>query len=376
MKRIAMQRVQGWDYHGGRLPGVGPLPSSPTTQPWPHPAAQPSAKLPNPLRIAPCRNNLKGNVSFSPGLRGTSYTGSATGERSNPERVASRIASNGPSLAASLCCAFLFGAYPLASYSQLQLLSTNETQEVFGGAPCRVAVTWHNAGGTPLDLSLRTSLYQASSASAIPLGETPWKRLEVLAQQTLLESATINLPAVKAETRFVIQWLAGSNTVVGTTLVLAYPTNLLSDLKPLAGDEPLGVLDPNSALKPLLKFAGVDFSDLEDTELENYQGKLLIAGPFQAKAQMHGALPTQLQTLARKGVAVVWIQPPPDRESRHREPLKPSFYTVPEGKAAVVIVQPALLDHLSEHPQAQLTLIQLSRLALQPNPPRLPTLNP
>jgi hypothetical protein len=134
----------------------------------------------------------------------------------------------------------------------------------------------------------------------------------------------------------------------------------------------LGVLDPQNQLKPLLKAAGVEFQDLEDTSMEDYRGKLAFIGLFQSKAQMRESLPHRIKGLAEKGVGVVWMQPPPEKQQE----LKPSFYTVPEGKGAIVIVQASLLANLAENPQAQLNLIQFARLALHPEPPRLPNLSP
>jgi hypothetical protein len=102
--------------------------------------------------------------------------------------------------------------------------------------------------------------------------------------------------------------------------------------------------------------------------LEDFHGKLAIIGPFQSGAQMPEGLTSRLKALAGKGVAVVWIQPPPGK----REELKPSFYTVAEGKGAVVLVQAALVANLAENPKAQLNLVRLARLALHPEPLRLP----
>jgi hypothetical protein len=270
--------------------------------------------------------------------------------------------------------ASLLSSGPLTSHAQLQLLYTNETQSVFAGSARRITLTWRNAGDTTLDLALRANLFQASSATAIPLGETPWKHLQILPGQTVIETARLSFPDVKAETRFIVEWLAGSNAVVGITQILVYPTNLLRELNTLAGEEPLGVLDPNNTLKPLLKALSVEFSDFEDAEMKNYVGKLAIVGPFQNKAQMRDGLANQIQALGRRGVGVVWIQPSPEPERNLPQPLKPSFYSVPEGTNAVVIVQPSLVSNLAENPQSQLNLIRLSELAQRPQPLRLPNL--
>src|ERR1039458_8627212 len=157
--------------------------------------------------------------------------------------------------------------WPGAASAQLQLLPDREPQRVFAGDARKITVTWRNAGDKNASADVRTRLYQASSATAVPLSEKNWKKIEILPGQTVLESASMDFPAVNAETRFLIQWLAGTNRVIGKTEVLVYPTNLLSELKPLLGDANFGVLDPNNELKPLLKTAKVDFIDLGETVL-------------------------------------------------------------------------------------------------------------
>ena len=257
-------------------------------------------------------------------------------------------------------------------WAQLQVVTNAEPQRVFAGAGREVSVRVHNPSTSPVAADLRTRLYQASSATVAPLGETPWKKLTVLAGQTVLESAVVTFPAVKAETRLLVQWLDGTNKVIGVTEVLVFPPDLLKDLRPLADEATIGVVDPQNQIKPLLKAAAVEYQDLEDSGLEAYAGKLAIIGPFQSRAQMREGLPDRVKALAHKGVAVVWIQPPPEKGHE----LKPSFYTVPEGKAAVVVVQADLAANLAQSQQAQLNLIQLARFALHPEPPRLPHQTP
>jgi len=255
-----------------------------------------------------------------------------------------------------------------AACAQLQLLSDREPQQVFAGNAREITVVWHNAGNKSAAAEIRARLYQASSATAAPLSEKAWKQIEILPGQTVLESAPMDFPAVNAETRFLIQWLEGTNQVIGKTEVWVYPTNLLSELKPLLGEESLGVLDPNDELKPLLKQNHVEFSDLGEAALEDFQGKLAIIGPFQSKGQMREGLAPTIQKIARKGVAVVWIQPPPGPKDQ----IKPSFYVVPEGKGTVVIVQSDLVAGLSENPRSQCNLIDFCKLALNPMPFSLP----
>jgi hypothetical protein len=257
-----------------------------------------------------------------------------------------------------------------AAHAELQPLPDREPPRVFAGDARKITVIWHNAGDKAVGAEMRIQLYQTSSATAAPLSEKAWKKIEILPGQTLLESASMDFPAVNAETRFLIQWLEGTNQVVGKTEVLVYPTNLLAELKTLVGEENFGILDPNDELKPLLKQNHVEFSDLGETALEDFQGKLAIIGPFQTKAHMREGLAETIQKIARKGAAIVWLQPPPGP----RDPIKPSFYIVPEGKGSVVVVQPDLVANLPENPKSQLNLIYFCKLALNPTPYFLPDL--
>jgi hypothetical protein len=260
--------------------------------------------------------------------------------------------------------------WPGALCAQLQLLPDPEPQRVFAGEARKIAVAWHNDGDEIADAEIHARLYQTSSATAVLLKETLWKKIEILPGQTVLESAQMDFPPVDAKTQFLIQWLWGTNLVIGKSEVLVYPTNLLKELKSLLGEDAPGVLDPNDELKPLLKLSRVDFVDLGETSLEDFRGKLAVIGPFRSKTQVRGGLAQAIQRIAGKGVAVVWIQPLPEPKNK----IKPSFYVVPEGKGAVVVVQSDLVAGLSENPRSQLNLIYFSKLALDPEPFPLPDL--
>jgi len=262
----------------------------------------------------------------------------------------------------------------------LQLVPGDQSTSVFGGEPSSISVTFSNSSDQDFSAKIRTRIYQTSSATAVLVSESAWKTLRVLPQQTVLESARLDFPAVKAETKFVVQWLENTNRVIGTTEVWVYPTNLLAELKPLLGEAAFGVLDPNNELKPLLRQNGVSFVDLGEMALEDFTGKLAIIGPFQSKAQMREGLTRAVQALGKHQVAVVWLLPQPSPRPSpirwEREKPQPSFYSVPSGTNAVVVAQAELVSRLPENPQAQLNLIHYCKLALQPQPPALPKSNP
>jgi hypothetical protein len=267
-------------------------------------------------------------------------------------------------LAVMLTCALA------TAHAQLQVSPDRKPQCVFGKAAQEISVVWHNAGDKTLDAEIRIRFYQTSLATVAPLKEMPWKNIEVLPGQTVFETAQMDFPAVNTRTRFLIQWLAGTNQVISKTEVLVYSTNLLGELKPLLGKENLGVLDPNDELKPLLKQNGVEFLDLGEMPLEDFSGRLAIIGPFESRSQMREGLAQTIKRIARKGVSMVWIQPPLDQ----KDEIKPSFYVVSEGRGAVVIAQSDLVAHFSEDPKSQLNLVYFCKVALNPEPFSLPNL--
>jgi hypothetical protein len=258
--------------------------------------------------------------------------------------------------------------WPAMAGTQLQLLSDPQAQQLFAGAAKTVSVTFFNPGNENFEAAIHLRVFQTSSATAVPLGEWPWKQLEVLPRQTIVESAQLEFPAVNAETKFLVQWMAGTNHIIGSTEVLAYPSNLLHELKLMFHTDELGLLDPNNLLKPSFTQNDLEFLDLEKTALEDFSGKLAIIGPFVSQAQMREGLSKAIQKIAMKGVAVVWIQPPPSRG----DDIAPSFYLVPEARAVVVIVQPEMVVDFSQNPGSQLNLIRLCKLAVKPAPFALP----
>jgi hypothetical protein len=265
---------------------------------------------------------------------------------------------------------FIF-ALPFASHAQLQLVTNAEPQSVFFGAAKNISVTLHNFSGKNFNDEIRTRIFQASSATTVLLSEIPWKQIQVPAGETVLESAGLDFPAVKAKTKFLVQWLAATN-VLGMTPVLVYPTNLFQTLKSFLSETNFGVFDPGKRLRPLLKAQGIKFTDLAQTGLDDFSGQLAVIGPFQSRAQVPDGLAEQIQSLAKTNVAVVWIQPPQEKPDK----LLPSFYCVQKNQTAVVIVQPELVSDLGENPQSQLNLVYFCQMALNPQSPTLPDLSP
>ncbi len=267
-----------------------------------------------------------------------------------------------------LCFLLLAAGWTLAG-AQLQLVAPAEPESFFFGNARPVAVAFSNSTGLDFNGEIRTRIYQANSATTILLSDEPWKNVAVPANETVLDAAALNFPAVKAKTQFLVQWLEETDRVIGTTVVLAYPTNLFQALPPLDKKD-FGVFDPGSTLKPLLKAEGISCTDLGEMELDHFSGKLAIIGPFESRAQMPEGLSKRILAIARKNVAVVWIQPP----RAENDKLQPSFFSIQKSQTAVLVAQADLVSGLAENPRSQLNLIYLCQQALYPQQAPLPDL--
>lgn len=265
---------------------------------------------------------------------------------------------------AAIFALWLVAAWPAHCQGQLQIYPVSQPWLAFPGQAKRVPIQVQNLGKDMVDASIETQVYQTTSATAVLRSVAAWKEIKILPGQTVVDSTPLNFPLVKAETRFFVQWWQDPTNRIGQAQVIVYPTNLLDELKPLGADEPLGVFDPQNQLKPLLQSLNLDFVDLEIVDVANFTGCLAIIGPFQSESQIRGGLGHEVKMLAKKGAAIVWIQPPPKPEHK----LEPSFYPTFEGKGLIVTAQSNLIGDLANDPQAQLNLLALCRFAVDPQP--------
>jgi hypothetical protein len=262
-------------------------------------------------------------------------------------------------------------AFSTFVHAQLEWLPDEARQVVFAGGQRSVRVMFRNPADHPVTVDFRTRVLQASSATVMPLGDPqPWKRLQVLAGQTVVESATISFPLIKTGTRFLVQWVNEQDKVFGPSEVIVYPPTLLKELNTLTGGTPTGVFDPQDQLKPALKEARVEFEELDETS--HFAGRLAILGPFPSSRQMPANMIKRIKALSASGVAVIWIQPPPDF-TLDSELL---IQLVRSGNARVVVAPFGLFSRLSSDPRAQINLVRLAALVLKPERWELSLLTP
>jgi hypothetical protein len=258
---------------------------------------------------------------------------------------------------------------PRSLKGQVQVVS--EPMSVFGGSQRELKVRVRNPTGELLEADVHTRMMETSSATAAPAGiSESSKKWRVLPGQTVIESAKVTFPSVRAATRFLVQWLDAQDGNLGVTVIAVFPTNLFSELRSLAGGKPVGLLDPMNQLKPLLRESQIEVEDLEKRDLEFFDGALAILGPFASARQMPPNLAKSVRDRAQSGVAIVWIQPPGWLEEGRAQ--EPGSYLVRVDPGAVFIADPGAVAGLNDNPQARLNLVRFARLALKMDPLKLP----
>src|SRR5580692_3004205 len=111
---------------------------------------------------------------------------------------------------------FALGCWPGMTHGQVGIFPYAEPARVFAGADRPIMVAFHNADDQTARLKVSTEIYQTTSGTAVALdGPRAWKALEVLPGQTILETNFLTFPMVKQATGFLVQWLEGTNRVLG-----------------------------------------------------------------------------------------------------------------------------------------------------------------
>lgn len=238
--------------------------------------------------------------------------------------------------------------WPVVAFGQLELVSDAPPPAVFAGKAQVMRVAIRNPGAKTVELDATLRLFQATSGSVVPLGEArPWKKLQVLPKQTVLEDIPVTLPAVRAATRFRLDCPG-----LGRVMVTGYPEDLLKGLTGLAGGQPIAVVDPDNKLKSLLQQSKVEFADYE---VETPESRLAVVWSTAS------SLPEPILTRVKRGLAVVWIRP-----------QKISVAALVRLEAGTVMMVPAAsVAALAESPLAQMNLLHCAELALQPEALRL-----
>jgi hypothetical protein len=85
-------------------------------------------------------------------------------------------------------------------------------------------------------------------------------------------------------------------------------------------------------------------------------------------AATNASFKAEIVSVARRGIAVVWITPNPQKHSV----LQPNFFLKPYDSGAIVFVQQQFVENFAENATSQWRLIEICRAATKPGRPGLP----
>ena len=226
---------------------------------------------------------------------------------------------------------------------------------VFGGGQRSIPFTVSNVTQQPIDRELTLQLLQATSTTIAPVQTIErWKRLVLLPKQSLNEQAAIEIPNVRASTRFLLR-LAADQSVIGNVDVWAYPSNLLTELTESLAGEPIVLCDTPDEWKTVLNAAGVPFREVAFDRLAFAQSKLAVVGFHQRQVRdIKNAL---RKPNAAHGVIILRSRPMPEAA------VLPSYYPSHIGSTRIVFAMPEIVTNLSSDPWAQLRFVQMAKLA-------------
>ena len=112
--------------------------------------------------------------------------------------------------------------------------------------PSRGEVSWR--------FPLKGNDFLMSSSTLMPIEKArPWKEIEILPGQTVLESAVVRLPPVKVATYFLIQWLGDDGQVLSKSRLFAVPKDIARSLSTITSNTTTGLLDQEDRIKPMFK---------------------------------------------------------------------------------------------------------------------------
>ncbi len=245
--------------------------------------------------------------------------------------------------------------------AQIQMVPGSAPLCVFAGEKARVPLTIRNGGARQETFELHVKISQAASGVVMPIEMRSVETLTVLAGQTILEEVPLHLPAVRAESTFILQWLRGTNAVIGATRVTASPRGVLAELKQLCDGKPVALFDPENRVRDALKAEGLETVDPDPVETAKSSCRLAIIWSANTRSQTAPNFFDAIPELVKGGVGVIRVCPP----ASDAQLLAPSIQVKSgSGENAVVLVERSLLAGLSDSPCSQKRLLQLARVAL------------
>ena len=255
---------------------------------------------------------------------------------------------------------------PLRAAEPLEWVQPDLPAVVFSGRPQSVMFHVRNGSDSVHRQEVRARLFQLSSSTAMPVGDTfRWKTITLQPGQTVREKVDLKLPEVRTETRFLLRWMGDEDRLLGLTEFWASPASPLLPLKLITGPQGVGIYDPENDLKKELVRQGIAFTDLATVEKPASSPLTIIIPPSETNRISRDWLRQYIAHAKEEGTtAIVWLERPDNR----RAPPVSQIEVTRHGKATVVLVRNVSPRDISLSPAMQLTLVQSAEIATRSQP--------
>jgi len=222
---------------------------------------------------------------------------------------------------------------------------------IFAGVKGKIPVTVQNDAEEAITQDLSYRIYQASSATLVPLDEKapiPQQSFPSLASLTI--ALPFTPPEVRAITPFILK-VFSNETEIGALNITVVPPKVFSRLKELKLKQIL-LYEPATWLRPLLDENGVEITDESSPEVNLHI--VHLPNPDAEATWKDRALSNSVPTLFITGRGVSGA-----------EKLLPTK-SVQKNDRRAVVLQDWFIPDLQENPLSQLRLLRAIQLACKP----------
>lgn len=242
--------------------------------------------------------------------------------------------------------ALLFGA-------ELLVARMEPAQVVFAGGQREIQTVLHNSSGASVEHSIVARAAILASSVAAPFAEIRRPELvKIPAEQSVVISWRVDVPAVRTVTRFALTLSGADNRPLGQWTFFAVPNNLPAQIASLLGGKAL-VKTGLDDLQRALAAAGLPPGSIDSPPTDL---RTAILGPWKTAAPRQ--LREQIRSLSERGVTCIVLGADVAAVPRlllHRI-----------GKGAVVSISGIDFENFASNAAAQLALWDACQIAAAP----------
>jgi hypothetical protein len=223
----------------------------------------------------------------------------------------------------------------------------------FGGQELKIQLDIY---GTTDKISILADLYQISTSLVVPVS----KDLPVAENINLSENIkrsidfTVRIPDVEKTTKFLLKYKTeneqGQWTVVGSTIVTAYPNNILNPIRTYGERNLISILGESKTLRKFLDSQKVTFESLGDKIPSDGKPRIIL---YERAENDWLKFP---ESLSVSQVLVVFYSPPSGI---------PRIFSKQFGGGALIEVKMGLMDKLDNKPEAQEIFLEIFKDAVE-----------